>query len=489
MTEMKNANSHIPGCIRKMTNTERVFYMYPGCNVAVVARIRGTISEPDLRRALEKVLRMHPFIGAKIVVDGRHDAWFSDDNVPPPPLRVVQRTSDTQWFSEMKSEQRIPFDLGKGPLIRFVLIHSPDISDLVIVCNHTICDGMALANLVRDLLELYANPGQEITVLSPPDMMDFLPKNGGISLKVLLTRLFTTYGNWKWRKSPHYFSQEDYDAIITAYWEKWDYGAVLLKLEPEETASLSARCRNEGVTIGSAITAACIAAHEDITGAFAGNFRVVSIPFDLRRHATPPVGDVFCLCVGGSQFSFTYQSEKPFWENVSVLHAEIHKRVEKLDSAGMEVPDFDPSFIDAFACFASLKKSIPEAYTRTVTLSRFSRDTKNIAFSFARNYEKITPGTIASNLGRLNIPDTYGDLRIESITFLPPVSNSMPLVLGGVSIGGRLVYSMTFAEPKENLTASREPDMIRIRNRALEYLGFPEKVSDNALESVEAIHP
>jgi len=125
---------------------------------------------------------------------------------------------------------------------------------------------------------------------------------------------------------------------------------------------------------------------------------------------------------------------------------------------------------------------IPEAYSRTDNLSRFARDKKNVAFSFTRNYMKMTAGTIPSNLGRIDFQMTYGNLRVDRMVFLPAISELVPLILGGIGAGGRIVFSLTFAEPIQNSGSSREPDMIRIRNRTLEYMGFPEKVSEKAIE-------
>lgn len=472
-----------PGCIRKMSNLERGYYMHPGCNVAVVARIAGRVSEHDLRRALETVRRVHPLVGAKIVTDVNHDVWFSAENVPEPLLRVTERISDTQWSAELQSGLKVPFRLDEGPLIRFILLNSPDRSDLIIICSHSICDGVALTNLVRDILVHYTDPGKKVTVLPPPEIADFLPQAHGFSLKTLFPRLIACYSNWCWRKSPHYFSQEDYEALTNAFWEDREFGAVMIALGPEETATLAARCRKEGVTIGSAVMAAYIAAHEDCAGAFSGSLRNVMIPFDLRRHATRPAGDVFCLCVGGAQFAFTYQSGKPFWANAVALHTEIHRRVNHLDSAGMEIRAFDPSFIDALACFAMLKQIIPdEAFARTRTLTQFLHDTKNIAFTFAKNYRTMIPGTIASNLGNLSIPETYGDLRLDRLVFLTPASDMVPLVLGGVTLGGNLTYSLTYIVRTDGRESSRTEEMIRIRNRALEYLEFPKKAHSRALE-------
>ena len=480
--ECAKNSAGIPGCVRQVTNLERAFLFTPGCNVSIVARIAGNVSEHELLRAMDTVRRIHPLVGAKIVFDERHNAWFSNDNVPALPLRVTKMTSDTQWFEEIQYEQRVPFELEKGPLIRFILLHSPEVSDLIVMCNHSICDGMALANLVRDILIYYADPERRITVLNPPDIMKLIPKKSGFSLSAILTQLFVYNANRKWKKSPHYFFQADYAAITRAYWEKMKCGAVLIELDNQESQIFLEKCRKEGVTVGSAVTAACIAAHNDILDPFTKNLKLVSVPFDLRRHATTSVGDVFCLCVGAPSFPYTYDVKKTFWENAAVLHQEVHKRVEKLDSTGLEVPGFEPSFIDAFACFGPMFKAIPETYSQTDNLSRFAQDKKNVAFSFTHNNKNMTPGTIPSNLGKLNLQTTYGNLHLDRMVFLPAISEIVPLILGGIGAGGRIVFSLTFAEPIRNNSSSREQDMIRIRNRALEYIGFPEKVSERAIE-------
>lgn len=465
---------------RKVSNLERVFLWHPNCNVSMVVRIKGNISEERLRSALDVIKQIHPLIGAKIVFDDDYNAWFSTDNVSQHKIKVVNRISDTQWFRELQNEVQTPFDLETGPLVKFILVHSENVSDLVVICNHSICDGMALVYLVRDLLNFYMNPEQEIKTLFPPYNDEFLPDKGGFSLSSVLARLIMYQVNRKWKNHPYYFTHEDYVELQTAYWEKNQYGTVLLELEPSETKILSKQCKKSGVSIGSAVTTAFIAAHEDVLGPFVKSQKQISVPFDLRRHAVIPMGDVFCLCVGSPRFSYTYNAKEPFWENVAILHNEIHKRVKKLDSSGLKAPELHPTLMDAFSCFAPLKKIIPHAYTNTENLKQFSQDAENIAFSFTDKSERMIPGTIPSNLGQLNIPENYGDLQIDRMVFLPAISDSVSLILGGISIGGRTVFSMTYPESKgRNLMGADE--MIQIRNRALEYLGFLDKASEKAI--------
>lgn len=477
--ERKSPTLNVSGCFREVNNLERVYFWTPYGNVSMIARIKGNFSEDKLRFAIETVRKMHPLLGAKIIFDEDHNAWFSTDNVPQPNVKIIARVSDTQWFEELQHEITIPFDLEKGPMIRFMLIHSENVSELVIICNHCICDGMSLTYLVRDLLIYYLNPEKEVKVVFPSDMVDFIPKRG-FSISSVMMRLFISHANRKWKKKPYNFKYEDSVALQNAYWDKNMFKTVLLELGPQETKDLSKRCRENGVTVGSAVTAAFIAAREEIKEPFKKNQKKIWIPFDLRRHINKKIGDVFCLCVGAPIFPYTYNSKKPFWENVSLLHGEVHKRVEKLDSGAFEVLDFDPTLMDALSSFAPFKNVVPEAYIQTENLLQFSNDKKNIAFSFAKKSEHMTPGTIPSNLGKLNIPETYGELKIDRMVFLPVLSNSVPLTLGGVSISDKLVFSLIYPEQK-NSNGSKTMEMIQIRNKALEYLGFPDNASEKAM--------
>lgn len=480
-TETRNVkNPGIHGCIRKMSRCERLFFMCPLFTIIMAARITGAVDTIRLRQVLDAVTRKHPLLRAKVLFDERHEAWFSSEGVPPVPMRIVKRVSEHQWLDELKEEARVPFDIGRGPLIRFVLLQSPEVSDLLLVCNHSICDGMALANLIREIFCLYEDPAQEVRVLDPPDVLDLVKP--GISLPGLIARLFVGLGNRKWRKNPYHFGAEEYAALYRGYWENRKPGLVLLEFNPDESAHLLATCRNHGITVGSAVSAACLAAHTDITGGFLKKQQTVMVPFDLRMRLNPPIGNVFSFCDGGVKFPYAYSLKKTFWENAQDLHEEIHSRIKVLDPSCLDIPVFEPSFIDALTAFGLFVDNVPEAYTRTDTLQRFIRDTGNIVFTFNRNFETDLPGFVPSNVGRIDVTESPGGIRLDRLIFLPGISDLNPLALGGAGAGGRMVFSLPFVDPSAKNGVSPEEYLIRIRNRALEYLGFPEKVSNKALE-------
>ncbi len=183
-SEGKDKGIDIPGCLRRLTNFERYLLWSPENNIAAVARILGDVQEDDLRRAIDSVGAVHPLMGARVVIDENHDIWFSTDHAQKATLRTVPRTSEEQWFEEVRQEYLVHFEPERGPLIRFVLVCSKEVSELIAFSQHSICDGISLANLLRDILASYANPAKRGQAIRPPATTDYLKKDGNILFKV-----------------------------------------------------------------------------------------------------------------------------------------------------------------------------------------------------------------------------------------------------------------------------------------------------------------
>ena len=298
--EGKESGMDIPGCLRRLSNFERYMLWSAENNMAAVARILGDVQEDDLRRAIDSVCAVHLLMGARVVFDEHHDIWFSTDHAQKVTLRTVPRTSEEQWFEEVRQEYLVPFEPERGPMIRFVLVHSKEVSELVAFLQHSICDGISLANLLRDILARYANPAVGGQAICPPATTDYL-KEGGIFASKFIDRATLYHYNDQWRKSPHYFSQEDFRVIYAALTRRVSHEIVILQLEPEETLDLVARCRENGATVTSALTVAFLAAYQEIRGQFPENRRTIQVPFDLRRRLGANPGDFLGFFCRGIQ--------------------------------------------------------------------------------------------------------------------------------------------------------------------------------------------
>jgi NRPS condensation-like uncharacterized protein len=396
-------------------------------------------------------------------------------------LRVVPRQSDSQWLDEIQYEQAIPFDPSTGPLIRFVLVYSPEVSDFIVFAHHTISDGEALAILTRDTLKHIADPQLEEKVIFPPILADYTLKIPGNVVIKFIRRLVVDRYNRQWSKNRWFFDQEDFLNIHTAFWQKHTYKVVLFQLEKDETERLTANCREHEVTIGSAVTTAFIAAYCDVCGAFKGHQKIVHLPYDLRQRLDTPVSDVFCNFFVAFEFKFTYHSQKSFWQNAQTLHRKVRKKLDARDIVGyaQEIERFDPTLIDVLPSFALHAKDVPEGFSRYDKLSSFARDKNNVAVKFTKRFLSAYPGTTNTNLGRLNFPETYGNLRLERM-FWAPSAGPNPLMVGGVGISGTTTFTLNYIEDISGNEAVHTATLIKVRNRAFEYLGFPEKISNSA---------
>ena len=475
----KDRGIDIPGRLRRLSNFERYLLWSAENNLAAVARIHGDVHEYDLRRAIDSVGAVHPLMSARVVIDGHHDIWFSTDHAQKATLRTVPRTSEEQWFEEVRLEYLVPFKPVRGPMIRFVLVCSKEVSELIAFSQHSICDGVSLANLLRDILASYANPVEGGQAICPPRATDYLDKSGIISLKFTYDADIDHYNN-QWQNEPHYFSQEDFCCIYKALAGRVRHEIVVLQLEPEETMDLVSRCRENAATVTSALTAAFLAAYQEIRGQLPENRRTIQVPFDLRRRLGANHGDFLGFFVGAFKFPFAYDSKRSFWKNAQELQEIIRKRAEMIDTSAIDMEPFDPTLVDAFTNCAPYVDLLPEAFSQTENLSALARDRDNIAFELCSKAVYNLPGTISSNIGRLYFPETYGSLRLDRMFFVAPASEAFPLFIAGVSINDRLAFSLNYVERVGGGDALTG-DMIRIRNRALEYLGFPEEASDRAI--------
>lgn len=458
-----------PDRIRKLLNVERFFLWHPLTMVALIARIQGDVSEQRLRAAIEKARQMHPLLTSRIIIDEHQDAWFSADTLVNS-VRVVERESNTMWKDELWNEYRIPFAYESGPLIRFVLLYSPEESELITISSHVICDGMAVSLLIRDILTFYADPEAANEKVIPPVITDYLSPGEKLSVKKWMGRFFIARFNTKWHKTSHFFNQEDYEVIHQACSANLTPDFLSIEFDEDETESLLRRCRKNQVTMNSLVTVACLAAYHDIIGPLPRKNQTVFIPFDLRRHCGYSGSDPFCMFAGGLQFSYSYNPNKPFFTNVRDLHQNVEKLVQEKNSEGIFLCEqFDPSLLTAYGIFGLFHHIFPDVYVKTERLSQFAKDTTNIAHKLFRDFHKKMPGIVSTNLGRLTIPDRYSDLTLDRIWFLPAINISSPLVLGGVSIGNRTTWTISFVR-EEDYYPIKPGYMKRIHDRAQAYI-------------------
>ena len=135
--------------------------------IAMAADVAGALDVELLRSCAEAMLERHPNIRVS----------FFQGNLSRP-VAVVPATFELPWQHVVVADadeaaaleaqaRRRPFDLARGPAIRFVLAELPGHRwRLVVVAHHIVIDGWSLPVFVSELMALYA-AGGDVAVLPP----------------------------------------------------------------------------------------------------------------------------------------------------------------------------------------------------------------------------------------------------------------------------------------------------------------------------------
>lgn len=298
---------------RKVTAPERFFSRSPFSIVTMIARIKGNVTGEMLNNAVGKVQQRHALLRVCIKEDEDHTQWFSSEGVQAIPVEIVPRNSEHDWIKIHAEALKVPYEFERRPAIRFILVQSPDVSELIILCHHIICDGMSLAYLARDLMVHLGDPALEVEVPPAPPAIDLdnLPDDVTQSS---IVKYFIKRMNRQWAEDSEYFDNEDYKILTKAYWDNYNHAFFSIELSETETSDLVARCRKENTTVNSALTAAFCGAQSFVEGEKYYHPQVV-VAADLRDRIPQSAGEGMGMYAGGVELKFNYNLKQSFWEN------------------------------------------------------------------------------------------------------------------------------------------------------------------------------
>jgi hypothetical protein len=456
---------------RRITHLERYFTWSPFGIVTMVARIQGSVTESMLREAVSQVQLRHALLRVRIREGQDHELWFTSVGVGEIPIEIVPRESGDHWIEAHHRASKIPFEFHARPAIRFILVQSPDVSELIILCHHMICDGMSLAYLARDLMLHLGDPARQVEVLPDPVLMDQdnLPEEvsiGGI-VKFFVNRI-----NKQWSEEPVFFDEEDYRDLNEAYWSNFTHRAIPVELSEAQTTALVERCRAESVTVNTTLTVAFVGAQRVVVGDQPYHSRI-AIAGSVRDRLRRPAGEAMGYYAGGVTPKFKYNMKKGFWENARGLHRKVQPLYQnkRLFRESLAWCYLEPGIMEAIS-FKTVGRLVPPHATRYDKLSAFSQRGDVVASAVKRekldSFDYTLIGTAVTNLTRLDFPRQYGPLELERLIMNPggafPLVN-VKLVVGAVTCAGKLSLLVEYAEESIDTPTVRE-----VTDQAIEFL-------------------
>jgi hypothetical protein len=371
---------------------------------AVTARIRGHWKLADLEGALERLARRHPALGSRIESDDASGStYFTTEGVRPIGVRVLERASDEDWARAIEREVPRPFDYRTGPLYDCVWIRGEEVSDLVLISEHMGSDGRAGLNALRDLARFLADPSLELDPVPPPPLAGLLPQAVAVRVRELVARVRAQ------AEEPEGGPRQAFPP--SGRGAEPSLRVLPFALEAGETAGLVDRCRAEGTTVQGALCAAFAAPFAEREGAESARF--VEVPIDLRPRLARPV-DEACA------------------NYISLLRTRL------------DLPQGRELWAAARDASEDLAGADDDRVYGTQAVLRSLVDEPLPPWPVAMDYD-----VSISNLGRLDLPERYGDLVLESV-YAPTFNASRPghRVLGVSTFAGRMRCTFASSDPE-----------------------------------------
>jgi len=437
------------GFPRRLSAREHFTLRFPNGNVVMVARIEGPVSEARLKPAVAKLRRRHPLLGVRVARDQDQATWFTPEGVPEIPVRVVPRTAPDAWVRAAIEAHREPFPCQTGPLIRFTLLTSGEVSDLIVVAHHAICDGLSLAYLIRDCLRHLSDPDREVEPLPVPPPVD--PSTIPVSISGnLVSRIGARLVNRSWRRKGITFDERDYADLHRAFWGQHRGHMLAWALTEAQTSALVARCREERVTVNTALVTAFVAAQKEHQGTH-DHLKNVVVSVDYRDRLTQPVGEAFAFYASSVMPRLEVALGTPFWHTTRTFHAQIQGLLtDETVFASQRLSAFHPSLLDGlvFAKYGKLDDRLANRLVEKMGINN------------------VVAGLLITNLGRLDLPVDYGPLHLAAMYGPYVYSDTMEKYLGVMTVGGRMHFTLCSGE-----TIIDPPTVERVRDAAMDYLG------------------
>lgn len=400
-------------------------------NAVIPFRLRGTFKEEDIQRALHQIQAKHPWLRALITYDDQNIPWFEvPEHSLPIPVRIVPRKGEDDWQEESKKEWQTTFLYEELPLIRFVWIKGEEVSDMLFVFHHCLCDGGSAMAFLYEFLQVLDNPASDIGIEQPIlGIQDVVPEailnNRRQKLKAkFIGRLAATAIKCIPVGKKAVERQNDY----LIHW----------KLDEAKSRELIAYCKSNDVTVNTFLSAAVLQAFRKVRGKLA--FNKVSCPVDIRRFAPQIKNDhIFAF---GLMIVLSAHDKMSFLDNVRLMQEAVERKTAKLNPyITMMVME---SGHDALNNFTKLLKQ-----------------------------GKSSNDCMFSNLGRIQIPHQYKAFMVDTIfspSVIGPLGNTTTLVTS--TFRGEMDFSFVGSEgylPYSEALAIRD-EMMKTVKQQIEFL-------------------
>ena len=427
---------------RVYIETERQDLFDVSIVIAMRFHISGNVTESAIRMAFENAVRSHEILSTKVVIDAEGKAYYEKPEKENSANKLADSDSASSsnklffevndWQSIIHREEKKRFKIEEGEFIRgFVYESGSDESgegtSILFMMHHLGGDGKSLVYFIETFMKCLAEEGTK-DVLE----MRTIPA-GDISDKALRDRvgplaLVPKIYNKKWLKemdskeeagknAKRVFTFSDLDEAYDEYWKDRESEIKEFVIAPETMTKVLEKCKEWKIGFTAYFTTAFLrrmARKLDIGYAV-----------DAREDGNKSMGNQ----ATGISIKYAYNYDKSFRKNAEKVQSLMSNKLEDDGARNFILPfmaAFEPTLVDA------INLEHAGAFR--------SKTSKSLANMLG--YGKKTKDLSITNLTKLDIPDTYGSLKLDYFSFIPPVVSYGRNIIGLSTLGDCTVLTI-----------------------------------------------
>ncbi|MCM1258861.1 MAG: hypothetical protein NC307_13535 [Roseburia sp.] len=395
--------------------TQRPNLFEPNDYITFYLELDGTVSANALADAIRAAYNANQSTVSKIVLTSEGTAFY--EKMTKSGCKIEFLKDD--WKNVIKTNEKIPFALEHGELIRSFILLGGNKTSLLIMAHHLAGDGKAMIYFIESIMTALSGAELEyrpLSMLSP----ETIPPSGRYTL---VAKLYTKFCQRKYAKNPFAFSWKDYYRVHERYWKATSSCVLYKEFSKEDTDLIIESARQMGVSVNSYIVAAFLQTDS--------RNRVVGIPLSVRENENKSMANL----TSGISITHSFDKNISFEGNAKQIQKKVSKMIKTYRWFVLRfLSEMPPSFIDGALLYTYHCCENP-------LMGQFAKIMGYIGDSNKRDLG-------ITNLTVLDIPACYSTIRIKKIVFVPPNVSYSNNIIGVSTFQGEM--TVTYHGTEEN---------------------------------------
>jgi NRPS condensation-like uncharacterized protein len=395
-----------------------------------------------LRQALDILRQRYPSLNCRIKKGKSKAPQFVTGRVPKIPLRIIQRKSDDHWIEESEKEMLKPLPWTKGPMVRVLLMESPNQWDLLMTFCHLSTDATSGVKFLEHLLTITdrLSRGETPTIEPPlpglPPVDDLLREDVKQRARALANQESSNEQSLK---------PVELQGDREVPFEQRKTRIIHRQLSKAELKKLMVKSRKEKATIHTA---------------FCATLMQTMLEQIRLSQPVPQKGPLLMGCI--SAVNIRHLFKQPPGDNLgNFISNALHYQL---------IDDGASLWEAARGTKKSLHEHLDAGQDINLRLAAGSLLKPNeTPIELITRIRDLFPPTGITNMGQLDIPDQFGNLLLENLHYNPSIN---PAIKNGFGLsvsafGNYTTLNFLYAEPyisKERANQMVESTMKRLKN-------------------------